>query len=238
MKKLRVYKVYATMLILIFGISIFGQIAKTDTFKITEIKREIGDITVVITQYKTLIESSKTPYCKAFIKTIKQGKEISSLNFSSIEPVGDDYGFFVYSNLIKNHLLISKFGDYDGSTIIINSDGQIFSTIGGNISVDLEAGLVFSIYASDLTGFSVFDLVKDSVIIKMVDIEERPVEFYKSSNANYYFLAKDDETNDESVWEIEFDLERILNVDIDAKMLKDKNLKLLVDYKEVKINCE
>ncbi len=40
------------------------------------------------------------------------------------DAVGDRYGLFVYKKLMKNHVIISEFGSYEGKTIIINSKGQ------------------------------------------------------------------------------------------------------------------
>jgi hypothetical protein len=225
-------------LIFLSSLETYGQTITADTFKITKITKKVGDIQVNISQYKYLIQSPDIPYCKAYIEIIKNNKTINSLGFPSIEPVGGDYGFLVYSQLINNHLIISKYGDYDGRTIIINEKGKMFNTIGGYSYIDTLNGLLFSIYSSDLSGFSVFDLKSDVEIFKLVDNVERPSEFYKDANGRYYFHAINDETEKESIWEIMLDNKKIKKTEININILKDKKLKKLIDYQKINIACE
>ena len=118
---------------------------------------------------------------------LKNNIQIDSIIFNEIEAVGGQYGLLAYSGLIKNHIIISKYGDYDGETIIINAKGEKFITMGGYSFIDNTSGLLFSILDSDLSGFSVFDLNKDKEIFKKVDIDDRPQKFYKTSNNEYLF---------------------------------------------------
>jgi hypothetical protein len=230
--------VLIAFLIFLSSLETYGQTITTDTFKITKITKKVGDIQVNISQYKCLIQSPDIPYCKSYIEIIKNNKTINSLGFPSIEPVGGDYGFLVYSQLINNHLIISKYGDYDGRTIIINEKGKMFNTIGGYSFIDALNGLLFSIYDSDLSGLSVFDLESDVEIFKLVDIVERPSEFYKDANGRYYFQAINDETEKESIWEIMLNNKKIKKTEININILKDKKLKKLIDYHKINIACE
>jgi hypothetical protein len=229
-------KISLTIFLLLLAVfSSFGQQKNSET-KETQIKQSLKNIDVIITQYKSLIESPNVPYCRARIEIFKSGKKIDSIEFSDIEPVGGHYGLLVYNEIIKDHIIISKFGDYDGQTIIINDKGEKFLIIGGCVSVD--NALLFSIYNSDLAGFSVFDLNEDKEIFKMIDIDDRPREFYKYSNNRFLYKATNDETENESIWEIEFDMDRIMQLDLTVDDVKGTELKKLSDYKEININCE
>ena len=159
------------------GTNSFGQ-NKTSNFKEIQIEKSIKNIDVIITQYKSKIESPNIPYCKAEIEIFKNGIKIDSIYFSEIEPVGGHCGLLVYNEVQQNHIIISKFGDYDGQTIIINARGEKFNTIGGYVSIDYKSGLLFSIYDSDMAGFSVFDLNHDKEVFKMTDIDDRPLVFF------------------------------------------------------------
>ena len=237
--KLKNYKVFLIFILTFcIGLDSFGQIKNSKDFKETQIKKSINEVDVIITQYKSLIESPNIPYCKAKIEILINGLKIDSINFSEIEPVGGHYGLLIYNELIKDHIVISKFGDYDGQTIIINKKGQKFITIGGCVSVDTESGLLFSIYNSDLAGFSVFDLNEDKEVFIMVDIEDRPREFYKYSNNRFLYRATNDETEIESIWEIEFEMDRIMQLDLTTNDVKGKQLKELSDCKEINVECE
>jgi hypothetical protein len=203
-----------------------------------EIKKSIKNIDVVITQFKSLNESLEIPFCRAKIEILKSGTKIDSINFSEIEAVGGNYGLIVYDNLVKDHIIISKFGDYDGQTIIVNKKGQKFITVGGYSYFDSTSGLLFSIYDSDLSGLTVFDLNDDKEIFKITDIEDRPQEFYKYPNNRFLFSAINDESEIKSIWEIEFELDRIMQLDLTTQDVRGKELKRLTDYDELDINCE
>jgi hypothetical protein len=236
--QLKNFKIFLLFILpLSIGTNSFGQ-NKTSDFKEIQIKKSIKNIDVIITQYKSLIESPNIPYCKAEIEIFKNGIKIDSIYFSEIEPVGGHYGLLVYNETQQNHIIISKFGDYDGQTIIINERGEKFNTIGGCVSIDYKSGLLFSIYDSDLAGFSVFDLNQDKEVFKMTDIEDRPFQFYKYSNNRFLYKATNDETEIESIWEIEFEMDRIMQLDLTADDIDGKQLKELSDYKEINIDCE
>jgi hypothetical protein len=230
------------MIFLLISISsgiTLGQIVTSDTFKITKITKQIGDIKVNISQYKPLIVSPPYgPYCKAYIEIIKNDKIIDSLGFPDIEPVGGQYGLLVYSELVNDHLIISKYGSYYGLTIIINETGQMFTTIGGYGFIDTLSGLLFSSFASDLPGLSVFNLQSDTELLRLDDIKERPVIFYKGLNDRYFFRAINDYTRKESIWEIMLDKKKIEKADINIKTLQDQQLKQLIDYEKTWVDCE
>ena len=234
-EKLKIFLI--SFLILFIGINSFGQDKKA-AIKKTEIKKSIRDIDVIVTQFKSLVDSYDIPSCKVEIEIFKNGTKINSIDFSEIDPVGGHYGLLVYNKTIRNHIIISKFGDYNGQTIIINERGETFQTIGGYVSVDNQSGLLFSIYDSDIVGFSVFDLTQDKEIFKTTDIENRPREFYKYSDNRYLFKATNDEAEEESFWKIEFELDRITQMSLTIDDLKGKELEKLSGYNEINVECE
>jgi len=229
-------KIFLTInLLLLAVISSLGQQKNTE-IKETQIKKSIKNIDVIITQCKSLIESPDIPHCRAEIRILRDGEKIDSINFSEIKPDGSHCGLLICKEIINDHIIISKFGDYDGQTIIINDKGEKFITIGDCVSVDIENGLLFSVYNSNLSGFSVFDLNKDKEIFKMTDIVDRPREFYKYSNNRILYRATNNETEKESIWEIEFEMDRIMQLDLTTKDIKGKGLSKLVDYREINVN--
>jgi len=111
------------------------------------------------------------------------------------------------------------------------------SIIGGNVYYDKESSLLFSIYDSDLSGFSIYDLKSEMVQLEMEDMSARPIGFYKNDNS-FYIQTIDDETEELAIWEVELDLHRILNVNIELESIKDMILPGLTDYSKIEINCE
>lgn len=206
-------------------------------YKSTKVVKKLGEIQAVISQYKNLSDSAVEPYCIAQIMIYRNSILIDSLIFKNIEPVGGEYGLKVYDEIYYDCLIISKFGDYEGETIIINNKGQIHKSIGGVISIDKEEGLLFSEFDSDLTGFSVFDIKNCKELISMTEIEDRPIDFCKDGD-RYFFQAINDETEKLSIWEIELNLKRIMVVDPEVQLLNNKKLKKLIDYKATYVQCE
>ena len=207
------------------------------TTKVTTIERQINDVKIIVKQIKSLVESSNVPLCKAEIMVYKNNILLDSLKFDAIEALGGCYGFIVYSQLIDNHLIISKYGDYDGRTIVINENGRMVSIVGGNVYYDEESSLLFSIYDSDLSGFSIYDLKSDMLLLEMEDMSARPIGFYKNNNS-FYIQTIDDETEELAIWEVKLDLQRILKVDIELESIRDMILPGLTDYSKIEINCE
>jgi hypothetical protein len=200
--------------------------------------RVIKDLRVEVFQYKAKIESAVKPNCVGQIKVYKDDSLIDSIFYDEIGAVGGQFGLLVYPRTIKNHIVITKYGDYSGQTIIIDENGACYKTIGGFSFYDKESGLLFSILHSDVSGLSVFDLNSDTEIFKIVDIEDRPQEFYKNDQDRFFYRAINDETGAESIWEIEFDLERIMHTDLQLTNVMLQRIDSLIDYQTINVGCE
>ncbi len=55
-----------------------------------------------------------------------------------MQAVGGSYGL-TNPIIINNHIILTKHGDYDGRTIVINENGQIFNIIVGENYIDEDA---------------------------------------------------------------------------------------------------
>lgn len=196
---------------------------------------ELGNIQVELTQTKS---DGKNFYCKSKLITSKDNAIIDSISFNP-EPVGGHYGISK-PNRIESHLVFTKHGDYDGRTIFVNEQGKILNIIGGENYFDSESKLLFTIYESDLSGFAVFDLGSDSILLEMPEIEDRPISFHKDFGERYFILSSNDETdeNDKSIWEIELELERIMRVDLDTSQINESNILKTWTLEDVNCECE
>ncbi len=160
--------------------------------------------------------------CHSSIYILKNSKPIDSVTFRNIEALGGHFGLR-NAQKVDNHLLVTKHGDYDGRTIIINQEGEMSNLIGGQPFLDKEQNYLFSIFDSDLRGFSIFDLTNDSLLLAIEDFEQRPKSFHRAFNNRYFITFYDDETYHESVWEFEPELERIMQVDLDSTEINSTN---------------
>lgn len=205
------------------------------TPKISKKTYELGEIQVELTQAKS---NGNDYYCKSKLVTLKDNEQIDSIVFIS-EPVGGNYGISKPKK-IGNHLVFTKHGDYDGRTILINEEGNIFNIIGGENYYDKEMELLFTIYESDFSGFAVFNLYNDSRLMNMPEIEDRPISFHKDFNERYFILCENEGVgeSDKSVWEIEFELDRIMQVELDTNQINKSNILKTWKVEDVKCKCE
>jgi len=209
-----------------------------DSVKITEINRSIGDIRVIITQYKRL--DHKDPLCHAMIRVLKDKQSIDSLVYKEIDPVGGSYGLLVYPDLFSDHLVISKFGGYDGRTIIINNKGKVFDFPGGYIFPDRPKGLLFSFHGSDNGGLSVFDLKSDCLLFRTSDFDDHPYLMYNNSEGRYFFSAEHFEGagRKETFWEYLTDQKTVRKSGLTPDSPEMMCLPALSDYKNYPVSCE
>lgn len=226
------------ILFLLHVLTTLGQVESFDKdgYKITRTIKNIDGVKVIISQNKSL--SHTDPLCTANIRIFKNNKQIDSLIISDdqFDAVGDKYGLLVYEEMIKNHVIISKFGSYDGKTIIINSKGKKFITIGGICFLDKKNGLLFSIYHSDLSGFSVFDLNTDKELYSITLDPDRARKFYLLDN-RYFVTTDQNDSNPEKIWEIVLNTKKLIETNINIK-LQAEPLNALTDYKGINISCE
>lgn len=231
------------VLIFLHGLISIGQTESfnKDGFKITRTIKRVDDIKVIISQNKSLNPTSSP--CTANIGIFKKDKQIDSLDIpgNQMEGVGDRYGLLIYDELIKNHVIISKFGSYDGKTIIINNKGQKFVTIGGFSSLDMQNGLLFSAYHSDEGGFSVFDLNTDKELYSITMFKDKAMSkdqvraFYSFNNK--YFVKTDQNDNQTRIWKIDLTNKKLVQTNSDI-ILQAERLKELTDYKGTNVSCQ
>lgn len=213
------------------------EIKEKSNITISKKTYKIEAITVSLTQSKS---DGKDFYCKAKMVIQKNKLVVDSVEFMP-QPVGGDYGISKGIKL-ENHLIFTKHGDYDGRTLIINSSGKLFDKIGGINYYDSTSSLLFSIYESDLSGFSIFDLETDSTIFEMEEIEDQPYSIHKDFGNRYFIYCynrnEDPGEPEIIVWEIELELDRIMQVDLDTTQINESNILTKLGGEDVFCVCE
>ena len=195
----------------------------------------LKNITVSIVQ-KTPPKDTYDFSCHSKIISRKDNKTIDSLIFKYMEAVGGSYGL-TNPIIINNHIILTKHGDYDGRTIVINENGQIFNIIGGENYIDEDAGLLFTIFESDLSGYAVFDLKSDSLIMSVDETEDRTRSIHKEYGNRYFMNCFNDETDQNIIWEFEFDLDRTMKVDLDSSDINSSNQLKRIELNDANCIC-
>jgi hypothetical protein len=212
---------------------------ETKSIKVDEERLEVSEKTYSLNDTKIVLTQTKGNgrefYCKTKLLIINDSKVIDSLEFTP-EPVGGDYGISRPIE-VDNHLIFTKHGDYDGRTIIINNKGQVFNIIGGISYFDKKNKLLFTIHESDLSGIAVFDLTTDSLKFEISELEIEPTSFHMVFENRYFFNAINNDL-EKVIWEIEFDLDRIIQVDLDTNDINQDNVLKTWNMEEVSCECE
>lgn len=102
--------------------------------------------------------------CKAILRVLKKGKLVDEINFPEINAVGGSFGVaFSEKQNLNDIFIASKFGDYEGKIIIINSKGKTSVFNGGQYFVDKEKKYIISNWSSDLSGLTIYDIKRNKV---------------------------------------------------------------------------
>lgn len=140
----------------------------TDKYQIKKDSALFFKYKIEITQIKLRDNKVSMPsdfYCRGWL-TISQGTTIiKQLYFKAIEPVGGCSGLFIpLKQPRKDYFIISKFGDYAGFVFIIDTTGKVTERQGGMFYVSADKRYLFSMYDSDLSGLTVYDFNKKSIL--------------------------------------------------------------------------
>lgn len=212
------------------GISLDGVQYLESENEIEYMKFNINSMTIETAQvFGPESNSGDDFYCRAIVQTKSEQGIIDQLYFNDIEPVGSSFGIcFIKNQISKKHVIGSKFGDYSGLLIIIDSSGKILKVPGGNYFT-YSSRFIISDWYSDLSGISIYDLEMNKVVYS----QELPVYISKwhEGNGKLYVAEWDGEREVNNIYS--FDLKDFLFSKTDLNLT---DLHLFPVVKE--IGCE
>jgi hypothetical protein len=190
---------------LLLTVSLFGQQNKqTLQFKKTDYPASkfvtksdtslLGQVQIIITMTHPKNSSVAKFLCRSWL-TIKKNDKVLNQKYYDIEPVGGCSGLYKPTKQpCKDYFIISKFGDYQGETLLIDTTGKLTTLTGGAFSLSTDNSYLFAIYDSDISGVTIYDLKnKKLVLSKEKDDEDRYNEFY-FQDGTYFVSIDSDET--------------------------------------------
>ena len=185
------------------GVSIKGENYYESEYIIEYMKFKIDTVTIETAQVFGNASNSKDDiYCRAIIQTKSKQGIIDELYFKSIEAVGSSYGIcFTKNQINKNYVIGSKYGDYSGLLIIIDSSGMIMNEPGGNYFTSGNRYLISNWY-SDLSGITIFDMGMNKIVYS----KELPVYISKWHNGKGKFFVAE--------WDGEREINNIYRLDL------------------------
>ncbi len=197
---MRVITLYISLL---FCSSLFGQQAKkiapfkkadypSSRYTIKSDTSYLGKVQIVITMARPKIMAAENIYCRSWLTVLKNGK-ITDQKMYDIEPVGGCSGLYKPNKQpLNNYFLISKFGDYKGQTILVDSSGTITTLSGGSFSVSADKNYLFTMHDADVPGITIYDIKNKKIILNDErNDDEQYNEFYYQKGKYYVsFVAE------------------------------------------------
>jgi hypothetical protein len=120
-------------------------------------------VKIIITMVKPLNNFSGS-LCESWLTIMKNGK-VMEKKYYDIEPVGGCSGLFLpETQPLEDYFIISKFGDYDGQTLLIDKNGHLTELKGGSFSISVDKKFLFSIWNSDIDGLTIYDVKEQRVM--------------------------------------------------------------------------
>lgn len=233
-----------SILLFISVTTCFGQQQKQVIFKKENYpisKFNVGTITsnfgqLIIT---TTMVSPKTRQnsflCRSWL-TVKKNDKVLAQKYYDIEPVGGCSGLYPPTiQLLDNYFIISKFGDYQGETLLVDKTGKIIVLIGGSFSISADKKYLFSVWDSDITGITIFDLKAGKTILSEESEEDKQFENVYFQDGKFFISYFEDN----SVAQIDFYNKKIIVSKKQSGFLKKTNkLKVYNDVQTLsKCNC-
>lgn len=203
--------------------TINGKTYKSNESKLKVRIKKIGNTKIKISQ----IKNPKT-YCDAFIEIISD--KTRKIKYESIEANGGSAGIAFLENVVPDHILIVKHGDYNGRTIIISKNGRVTEVSGGSVSKLIDNKFLINLDECDLgyCGFSIYDIIQEKIIFNY----ENEFELYHFKNKMIFDLDYGN-GNDYHL----FDFEKIELKKVEIKdNIKNKYFKEIINY-ELKEGC-
>ncbi|MTK53860.1 hypothetical protein [Paludibacter sp.] len=206
----------------------FGQQQKQITFKKSDypisrftlrtIASNFGQVKIITTTVSPKA-SSDSFLCRSWL-IIQKNDKILTRKFYDIDPVGGCSGlFFPPTQLLDNYFILSKFGDYDGETLLVDKTGKLIVLAGGSFSISADKKYIFSVWDSDLSGITIFDLTSGKTILSRdIEGDKRYGDFY-FQDGKYYISYVEDNT----VGEIDLHNKKIIASKKKSGFLKQTN---------------
>jgi hypothetical protein len=204
----------------------------SDTFLLRHVQ-------IIITMASPKDNSNAQFLCRSWL-TIKKNGKILEQKFYDIEPLGGCSGLYAPAEQpLKDIFVISKFGDYEGETLIIDTTGKATTISGGSFFVSPDSKFLFSIWDSDVSGVSVYNLTTKNIILeKESETESRFAEIY-FQDGKYYTTFDEQMDEKEIICQFDFKTKKIISINKSASFLKKQNkLKIFNDVQGLqKCNC-
>lgn len=200
----------------------------------------LSQIKIVFTMSHPIKNSDANFSCRSWLTILKNNKVLTT-KFYDIEAVGGCAGLYKPTiQPCKNYFILSKFGDYAGQTLIIDTNGKLTILIGGSFSISTDKHYLFATYDSDVSGITIYDLKNKKIILsKESNGEERFNEFYFEDGTYLVSMEQNSSSKEMSVGLLDIKNKKLTMVKKPNSFLKNKHkLKMYNEVQSLsRCNC-
>jgi len=203
--------------------TIKGKTYNSNESKLKTRQKTIGNTQIKISQ----IKNPKT-YCDAYIEITSNETKI--FKYEYIEALGGKAGIAFLENVVPNHILIVKHGDYDGRTIIISKKGNVTEVAGGSVSKLIDGKYLINLAECDIgyCGFSIYDIIQEKIVFS----HETEFELYQFNDQMVFDL---DFENGKDYHLFDFDKKKFTKLEI-KNSIENNYFKKIINY-ELEEGC-
>ena len=184
----------------------------------------LGQVQVIITMTHPKNSSFAKFLCRSWL-TIKKNDKIINQKYYDIEPIGGCSGLYPpIKQPCKDYFIISKFGDYKGQTLLIDTSGKLITLTGGSFSISPDNKYLLSTYDSDVSGITIYDLKKKKLVFSKENEDDKLYnEFYFQEGSYFISLENDTSSKEISVGIIDFKNQKVIVANKKQSFLKESN---------------
>jgi hypothetical protein len=136
--------------------------------------------------------------CKAWLEVKKGNKSTGMLFYDDIQFDNAAGLFFPKKQPREDLFMVCKFGDFDGRIIVIDRDGKINDSPGGDFYVSEDNNYLFSNYSSDQNGVTILDLGKNNALyVDSATMAHKLGAWYYQDNKYFAVTADSSESDDQ-----------------------------------------
>lgn len=125
-------------------------VVNTDSFK-------LGAMTMHLTNIKAKPHQTISFWCRAALAITYNGDTVLSRFFPDVHAVGGCSGIYMQPIVRGSYVFVSKFGDYQGRTIAIDTTGKVLDIRGGITYYNPLIDWIVAEHNSDIGGLSVYN---------------------------------------------------------------------------------
>lgn len=208
---------------------------KSDTF-------HFRDLTINLVQVRLKKPAEPKQHqaaCRIWLFVKKDSVRTDQLYYNNCEALGGCSGIFIAKEQpSENYFVLSKFGDYNGQLLLIDTSGKIRIYAGGRYYLSQDKRYLFSFYDSDQPGATVFDLKKGKLLYTSDSLQYHLMGMYR--NGKTYFATLGAEREEEKIKVVVFDFKsrKLISDRVSADYLaKSKTMKGYNHFQYAACDC-